>query len=156
MKTLIKNGLVLLQDGAGWQAEEKDVLLRDSRIESIASVISGDGCRVIDAKDHLVMPGLINAHTHPYMTIHRNFADDLAFFEWLDKVDQVEQGMTEEDVYWTTMLAIIEMLRNQIRKGKDRAKQRGRRRGAGERIPGGDLPGARGHRGLGGIAAEVR
>ena len=45
MKTLIKNGLVLLQDGAGWQAEEKDVLLRDSRIESIASVISGDGCR---------------------------------------------------------------------------------------------------------------
>ena len=112
MKTLIKNGLVLLQDGAGWQAEEKDVLLRDSRIESIASVISGDGCRVIDAKDHLVMPGLINAHTHPYMTIHRNFADDLAFFEWLDKVDQVEQGMTEEDVYWTTMLAIIEMLRS--------------------------------------------
>ena len=90
MKTLIKNGLVLLQDGAGWQAEEKDVLLRDSRIESIASVISGDGCRVIDAKDHLVMPGLINAHT----------------------VDQVEQGMTEEDVYWTTMLAIIEMLRS--------------------------------------------
>ena len=112
MKTLIKNGLVLLQDGAGWQAEEKDVLLRDSRIESIASVISGDGCRVIDAKDHLVMPGLINAHTHPYMTIHRNFADDLAFFEWLDKVDQVEQGMTEEDAYWTTMLAIIEMLRS--------------------------------------------
>jgi 5-methylthioadenosine/S-adenosylhomocysteine deaminase len=112
VKTLIKNGLVLLRDGAGWQAEEKDVLLRDSRIESIASVISGDGCRVIDAKDHLVMPGLINAHTHPYMTIHRNFADDLAFFEWLDKVDQVEQGMTEEDVYWTTMLAIIEMLRS--------------------------------------------
>ena len=136
MKTLIKNGLVLLQDGAGWQAEEKDVLLRDSRIESIASVISGDGCRVIDAKDHLVMPGLINAHTHPYMTIHRNFADDLAFFEWLDKVDQVEQGMTEEDVYWTTMLAIIEMLRSGT-------------------TCFGDLPWARGRRGLGGIAAEV-
>ncbi len=112
MKTLIKNGLVLLRDGAGWQAEKKDVMLRDNRIESIASVIPGTGCRVIDAKDHLVMPGLINAHTHPYMTIHRNFADDLAFFEWLDKVDQVEQGMTEEDVYWTTMLAIIEMLRS--------------------------------------------
>ena len=46
------------------------------------------------------------------MTIHRNFADDLAFFDWLDKVDRVEQGMTEEDVYWTTMLAIIEMLRS--------------------------------------------
>lgn len=67
---------------------------------------------MIHAENHLVMPGLINSHTHPYMTIHRNFADDLAFFDWLDKVDQVEQEMTEEDVYWTTMLAIIEMLRS--------------------------------------------
>jgi len=67
---------------------------------------------VIHAENHLVMQGLINSHTHPYMTIHRNFADDLAFFDWLDKVDQVEQEMTEEDVYWITMLAIIEMLRS--------------------------------------------
>ena len=112
MKTLIKNGLVLLRDGSGWKTEQKDILINGNRIERIGAALNAEGCSVIDARDRLVMPGLINAHTHAYMTIHRNYADDLAFFDWLDKVDRVEQGMTEEDVYWTTMLAIIEMLRS--------------------------------------------
>lgn len=112
MKTLIQNGLVLLFDGTGWKTEKKDVLISGSRIERVESALKPEGCRVIDAAGKLVMPGLINAHTHAYMTIHRNYADDLAFFDWLDKVDRVEQGMTEEDVYWTTLLAIIEMLRS--------------------------------------------
>ena len=112
MKTLIKNGLVLLRDGSGWKTEQKDILINGNRIERIGAALNAEGCSVIDARDRLVMPGLINAHTHAYMTIHRNYADDLAFFDWLDKVDRVEQGMTEEDVYWTTLLAIIEMLRS--------------------------------------------
>lgn len=111
MKTLIKGGLVLLREGAGWKTEKADVLVDGNRIARVAPDLDAGDCRVIDAADKLVMPGLINAHTHAYMTIHRNYADDLAFFEWLDKVDRVEQGMTEEDVYWTTLLAIIEMLR---------------------------------------------
>lgn len=112
MKILIQNGLVLLYDENGWRTEKQDVLIDGNRIERIGAVPETEDCRVIDAGGKLVMPGLINAHTHAYMTIHRNFADDLAFFDWLDKVDRVEQGMTEEDVYWTTLLAIIEMLRS--------------------------------------------
>ena len=112
MKTLIKNGLVLLRDGAGWKTEKQDILIEGNRIAKIGPSLDDEGCRVIDAGNRLAMPGLINAHTHAYMTIHRNYADDLAFFDWLAKVDQVEQGMTEEDVYWTTLLAIIEMLRS--------------------------------------------
>ncbi|MBQ6399107.1 MAG: amidohydrolase [Clostridia bacterium] len=137
MKTLIKNGLVLLLNEEGWRAEKKDLLIEGNRIIRIADAIPSKtekkamdaspanggekdqraavaekACEVIDAAGKLVMPGLINAHTHAYMTIHRNFADDLAFFDWLDHVDRVEQGMTEEDVYWTTMLAIIEMIRS--------------------------------------------
>ena len=112
MKVLIKNGLVLMNEGAGWKTEKKDIVIRGNRIEAITDSAPAEGCSVIDAAGKLVMPGLINAHTHAYMTIHRNYADDLAFFDWLEKVDQVEQGMTEEDVYWTTLLAIIEMLRS--------------------------------------------
>ena len=113
MKTLIQNGLVLLHDGSGWMLEKKDVAIRDNRIEAVApSLRAEEGCKVIDAGGRLVMPGLINAHTHAYMTIHRNYADDIPFFDWLDKVDRIEQGMTEEDVYWTTMLAVVEMLRS--------------------------------------------
>ena len=113
MKTLIRNGLVLLRDEQGWKTDKKDVLIDGNRISGILTPgTDSDGATVIDATDHLVMPGLINAHTHAYMTIHRNFADDLMFFDWLEKVQKVEDGMTEEDVYWMTMLAIIEMLRS--------------------------------------------
>ena len=112
MKTLLKNGLVLLYDESGFRYEKKDVIIDGNRIESVAEDLSEEGCKVIDATDKLIMPGLINAHTHAYMTIHRNYADDLAFFDWLDKVQKVEDSMTEEDVYWTTMLAIIEMIKS--------------------------------------------
>jgi len=112
MKTLIKNGLVLLWDGSAWKIEKKDLLIAGNRISSVAPDLSADDAHIIDADGKLVMPGLINAHTHAYMTIHRNVADDLAFFEWLDAVQRIEDHMTEEDVYWTTLLAIIEMLRS--------------------------------------------
>ena len=112
MKTLIKNGLVLLWDGAGWSIEQKNILIDGSRIASVTTGACEDADRVLDAGGKLVMPGLINAHTHAYMTIHRNVADDLAFFDWLDAVQRIEDYMTEEDVYWTTLLAIIEMLRS--------------------------------------------
>ena len=112
MKTLIKNGLVLLWDGSGWKIEQKNILIDGSRIASVTAGICDNADSVIDASGKLVMPGLINAHTHAYMTIHRNIADDLAFFDWLDAVQRIEDYMTEEDVYWTTLLAIIEMLRS--------------------------------------------
>ena len=124
-RLLIKNGLVLLWEDSGWKIEKKDILISGSRIESILnpdsnpselctlnSELSQFPFRIIDAEGKLVMPGLINAHTHAYMTIHRNIADDLAFFDWLDAVQRIEDYMTEEDVYWTTLLAIIEMLRS--------------------------------------------
>lgn len=110
MRILIKNGLVLLGE-SGWKTEKQDILIDGNRIAKIGTGLKDPADRVIDAKDRLIMPGLINAHTHAYMTIHRNFADDLMFFDWLDKVQQVEDGMTEEDVYWTTLLAAIEMLK---------------------------------------------
>ena len=112
MRTLIKNGLVLLRDESGWKTEKKDIVIRDNRIEAVTASPSVEGCKVIDAAGKLVMPGLINTHTHAYMTIHRNYADDLAFFEWLDKVQKVEDDMTEGDIYWTTLLGIIEMIRS--------------------------------------------
>jgi len=112
MKKVIKNGLVLLRDASAWRTEKLDVLIDGNRIAKIAPDLPTDGCEILDATCKLVMPGLINAHTHAYMTTHRNYADDLAFFEWLDKVQKVEDGMTEEDIYWTTLLGIIEMLKS--------------------------------------------
>ena len=116
MKTLIKDGLVLLKDGDGYRIEKNDVLIDGDRIALVVPEIPQKllymADEIVDAFGKIVMPGLINAHTHAYMSLFRNYADDLEFFDWLDKVQQVEDYMNEEDIYWGTMLSAIEMIKS--------------------------------------------
>jgi len=61
--------------------------------------------RIIDGKNLLAMPGLVNAHTHSSMTLLRNFADDLGLEEWLfNRIFPMEAKLGPEDIYWGTML----------------------------------------------------
>ena len=99
--------------------------LIDGKIERHSIYIEGDSIseidaapkgfkaeKTIDGSDRLVIPGLINAHTHSYMAPMRNIADDMPFMDWLLKgVEPVENSMTGEDPYWGAMLAIAEMIR---------------------------------------------
>ena len=67
---------------------------------------------VIDAEDALVMPGLINAHTHTAMTLFRGFADDLPLKQWLfEKIFPAESRYLNPDtVYWGALLGCLEMI----------------------------------------------
>ena len=69
--------------------------------------------RTVELGQHVLMPGLINAHTHAGMTLMRGFADDLPLMRWLeDYVWPVEsRWVSEEFVRDGTMLAVAEMLR---------------------------------------------
>ena len=59
------------------------------------------------------MPGLINAHTHVYMTLLRNYADDVEFSEWLfNQCMPVEDRLPVEAAYWTNLLGYAEMFRS--------------------------------------------
>ena len=116
MNILIKSGLALLFDGQTFKIEPKDIEIKGNEISRIAAPGSVDPSpkeevKVIDAQGKLVMPGLINAHTHAYMSLFRNYADDEAFWDWLAAVQKVEEGMTEEDCYYGTLLNILEMFR---------------------------------------------
>jgi len=65
----------------------------------------------IDLQGNLLMPGLINTHTHSAMTIFRGLADDLPLMEWLQNyIFPVEKRLTNEWVYWGTQLACLEMI----------------------------------------------
>ncbi len=66
----------------------------------------------IDAGGGIVMPGMINAHSHLPMTLFRGFADDLPLNIWLeDYIFPAEAGFIRpETVHWGTLLACCEML----------------------------------------------
>lgn len=74
--------------------------------------VSVEAERVIDGKDKAAIPGFVNTHTHAAMTLLRSYADDLALQDWLvNKIWPVEAKLTENDVYWGTKLACLEMIK---------------------------------------------
>ncbi|MEE9610691.1 MAG: amidohydrolase [Desulfatiglandales bacterium] len=70
------------------------------------------GVELIDATKGIIMPGLVNAHSHTAMTIFRGFADDLPLKQWLfDKIFPAESKyLNPETVYWGTLLGCLEMI----------------------------------------------
>jgi 5-methylthioadenosine/S-adenosylhomocysteine deaminase len=68
---------------------------------------------MIDAAGAILVPPLLNGHTHAAMTLFRGYGDDLPLMRWLEeKVWPIERKLEPEDVYWGTRLACLEMVRN--------------------------------------------
>ena len=108
-KLLLQAGQYLTPNG--------DVVSGDIGIEQGKISFCGEGppgwraTEIIDCRNKMIVPGLINAHTHAAMTLFRSYADDMALMDWLQKkIWPAEAKLTEEDVYWGTQLAIAEML----------------------------------------------
>ena len=70
----------------------------------------------LDYDHHIIIPGLINAHTHAAMTLFRGLANDLHLMEWLENhIWPAEQKWVNEDfVQLGSQLAIAEMLRGGV------------------------------------------
>jgi 5-methylthioadenosine/S-adenosylhomocysteine deaminase len=68
---------------------------------------------IIDGRNRLYMPGLVNTHTHAAMSFLRGYADDLALQTWLqDYMWPNEAKFTSDDVYWGTQLSVVEMIQS--------------------------------------------
>jgi 5-methylthioadenosine/S-adenosylhomocysteine deaminase len=114
MKYRIKNGLLLLYSDNKFFIKKDDLFIRDTKIETIGTTETDDvdSYEVIDAENQLIMPGLINSHTHTYMNFMKNSADDVPFDTWLFKrIFPIEAKMEKPDFYWTTLFGIIEMIK---------------------------------------------
>lgn len=67
--------------------------------------------KVLDYPQGLIIPGLINAHTHAAMSLFRGLADDLPLDDWLNlHIFPAERHLNGDYVYWGTKLAVAEML----------------------------------------------
>lgn len=119
MNYKITGGKVLLTTPDDLRIEEKTIFVKDGKIAALTSP-AGETCEaafanesfeVVDARDRLILPGLINLHTHAYMTLMRNYADDVDFNEWLfNRVMPVEDTLPEESAYWSSLLGLMEMV----------------------------------------------
>ena len=120
MKKLVKNAYLLTMekevDGSLRQPFLGEILIDGDNIVQVGehlNEIETVGVEVIDGKDTLVMPGLVNTHSHAGMSLLRGYGDDLPLNTWLfERVFPVEDNMTPEDVYWGSMLSICEMIRS--------------------------------------------
>lgn len=109
MKILIKNGYIVSMVS---EIKKGDILIEDDRIKRIGN-IDCEADKVIDATNKIVMPGLINAHTHVGMSLFRGCADEKELMTWLQKdIWPVEDRMTASDVYSASMLSGIEMIKS--------------------------------------------
>ena len=114
MGIVLKEILAVLPEEGRDVVRRTDIYLQGDKIMGIGEEPEGFSAdKVIDGTDRLVIPGLINAHTHSYMALLRNVADDLPFEDWLfGHIEPIEDKLTPEDAYWGACLAILEMMKS--------------------------------------------
>src|SRR5215210_4353069 len=114
---LVRGGTVVTMDGAHRVIEDGAIAVRGGRIVAVgprAEVQAKYNAReTIDATGKVVIPGLINGHTHVPMTLFRGLADDLDLNEWLTKYifPAEAKNVTEDFVRAGTQLGLAEMIR---------------------------------------------
>ena len=116
---LIKGGTILTMNPSFEIIEDGQIAIQGNRIISVghkndSERYSLSAAEIIDASHSLILPGLINCHTHAAMSCFRGLADDLNLHEWLNQYifPAEEAFVTEEMVYFGTLLSCIEMVRS--------------------------------------------
>ena len=105
MSILIKNGII--------EGKSTDVYIKGNRISRIQKAIDSKADRIIDAEGKGIIPGLLNGHTHAAMSLFRGYGDDMRLHEWLNnRIWPLEAKLTQDDVYWGTKLACLEMIKS--------------------------------------------
>ncbi|MCP4202736.1 MAG: amidohydrolase family protein, partial [bacterium] len=85
---LVEGGTVVTMDAAGTVVPDGAVAIEDGRITAVGPreelLLAHPEARRISAGGGVIMPGLINAHTHVPMVLFRGLADDLKLMDWLE------------------------------------------------------------------------
>jgi 5-methylthioadenosine/S-adenosylhomocysteine deaminase len=111
---LIRNGRVLTMDPDLTEVRNGAVAIRGEQIVAVGgseTVGRRSARQVIDARGGIVMPGLVNTHTHAAMTLFRGLADDVPLMRWLnDHIFPAEAALDPHQVYCGALLACAEMI----------------------------------------------
>ena len=114
MNILIKNCNLISMDCNRDKIDYNiDILLKNNKIEKIGSNLpSTNDLKIIDATGKYVLPGFINTHSHIGMSIFRESVDGYTTQDWLtEKIWPIEDKLTPDDVYKSSLLSCIEMIK---------------------------------------------
>lgn len=110
LNILFRNAEILLPDGSsqfGALGVEDDII---AFVGDVPHDFKSE--QIIDCEGNILMPGLVNTHTHLPMTLFRSMADDMPLQQWLEtRIFPLEENLTDELCYWGTMLSMAEMMR---------------------------------------------
>lgn len=109
---LIKNALILNPDN--FLDKKQSLLIKNDLIAEIAPEIGEDDVdKIIDADGKILLPGLINTHTHLSMTLFRGLADDLSLDSWLnDHIWPMEANLNGDYCYIGALLGAVELIKS--------------------------------------------
>ena len=109
---LIKNALILNPNN--FENKKQSLLIKDDLIAEISDEIDDSNVdKIIDAEGKILLPGLINTHTHLSMTLFRGLADDLSLDSWLnDHIWPMEANLNGDYCYIGALLGAVELIKS--------------------------------------------
>ena len=112
MRTKITNAIVVKDfDSEPFLGE---IVIDENIIQYVGKMTDSSADKVIDAKQNIVMPGFIDAHTHSAMEIFKGNSGGMVLQDWLCEMQRKEKSLTAKDVYFATMFACLEYAKNGI------------------------------------------
>ena len=113
---LLKNIYALMTDPAKPTQSGVDLLIEGNKVSKIGPNLQtppDKDYRMIDASNLAIVPGFVNTHHHFYQTLTRNLpaVQDAKLFDWLVYLYEVWKYIDEEAVYWSSLLAMTELLK---------------------------------------------
>ena len=110
---LVKNArLLVTMDDDRREIPGGGLFVRDHVIEAVgpAADLPATADTVLDLRDHVVLPGLINTHHHLYQSLTRVIAQDADLFTWLKTLYPIWANLTDEAIYVSTITGLAEMV----------------------------------------------
>jgi 5-methylthioadenosine/S-adenosylhomocysteine deaminase len=112
---LLINGMVLTMNSMEQKFDPGFVAIKDDCIIGLGPMTElstlDSAQKTINARGGIIMPGLVNAHTHAAMTCFRGMADDLPLMTWLNEhIFPAEARLDHDKVFFGALLACAEMI----------------------------------------------
>lgn len=110
-RTLVKNATIISVDPDVGDVLGGDILIEGSRIVEISKSISADDAEIIDATNHIAIPGFVDTHRHTWESLLRNAGPDWSLAQYFTGVRVVMGGIyTPEHMHIANLLGALDSL----------------------------------------------